>query len=84
VHGDDFSIDNDYTCALLKMLKDNTKENRDNLASIVHKNISTYYKKYLQEILDDACIDFLHNIYNEEGYYSEISRDSGEIEWRKI
>jgi hypothetical protein len=84
VHGEDFSVDNDYTCALLKMLRDNTQENQANFATIVHENISKYYRKSIQKILDTACDDLLHNIKNEDGYYAHRSRDNGEIEWRKI
>jgi|SRR6185312_2397403 len=84
VHGDDFSIDNNYTCALLKMLKDNNMETQANFASIVHRNISIYYAKDLQKILDDACDDVLHNQQNELGYFANQSRDSGDIEWRKV
>jgi hypothetical protein len=84
VNGDDFSIDNDYSCALLKMLKDNTVENQANFAAIVHQNITTFYQKSIQKILDDACHDYLHNVNNEAGYFACQDRDSGDIEWRKV
>jgi hypothetical protein len=84
LNGDDFSIDNDYTCALLKILKDNTPETRENLATVIHKNISIYYAKEIQKVLGDACDDYLHNINNEQGYYAVQSRESGDVEWSKI
>lgn len=84
VNGNDFSVDNDYSCALLKMLKDNTQENQANFATTVHRNITTYYQKSIQKVLDDACNDYLHNVNNEAGLFACIDRDSGEIDWRKV
>lgn len=84
VFGHDYSVDNDYTCALLKMLKENTPENRENLANVVHKNITNYYRMDVQKVLDEACEDYLHLINNEQGLFAMQSRESGDIEWRKV
>lgn len=82
VNGDDLSIDNDYTCALLSMLKDNCLETRERFAQITCKNIITYYKRQLQDILNDACESYLHNINNENGLYSHVDMDHGDVMYR--
>lgn len=84
VHGDDFSIDNDYTCALLKMLQDDNQQNRENFAEVTRKNIIIYYQQSLQSVLDEACNDYLHNLNNESGYYGHQDTESGELCWRRI
>ncbi len=84
VHGNDFSIDNDYTCALLAMLKDDNKETRDSFAQITRKNIIAYYLDDLQKCLDDACHDCLESSMNDNGYYYGQDMYSGDMEWRKI
>jgi hypothetical protein len=81
VHGNDFSIDNNFTCALLKMLQDNSLENRENFAEVTRKNIVIYYQKSLQEVIDQACNDHLHNIHVEAGCYPFQDRNSGDISW---
>jgi hypothetical protein len=79
VHGNDFSIDNEYTCALLAMLKDNTLENRERFAEITRNNIINYYKKSLQKVIDTACEDYLMSMYNENDMYSYIDQSSGDV-----
>ena len=81
VHGKDFSIDNDYTCALLKLLKEDSQENRENFAITTRNNVIAYFKNNLQKILDSACEDHLHSIKNEQGYYLRTRPDNGEIYW---
>ena len=82
VNGNDLSINNDYTCALLSMLKNNSLESRENFAQITRKNIITYYKKHLQNVLDEACENYMHNINNENGLYAQIDIDHGDMVWR--
>ncbi len=55
IYGNDFSIENDFTCALLAMLANNCQKTRDELSNVMRKNIITYYSDSLQTILDDAC-----------------------------
>lgn len=84
VHGNDFSIDNNYTCALLALLKEDCQETRDTFADVTRKNIAIYYEKSLQAVIDQACYDLINNLNNEAGYYSQQCRDSGEITWCKF
>ncbi len=81
VHGNDFSIDNEYTCALLNMLREDSKENRENFAEVTRKNIILYYTNSLQEILDTACNDYLCNTMNEQGLYAHRDMEHGDFSW---
>jgi len=84
VHGNDFAIDNDYTCALLAMLQDDSQENRERFAEVTRKNILTYYRESLQSVIDDACYVYYQNIMNEQGYYSHRDMEHGEYYWSKF
>ena len=55
IYGNDFSIENDFTCALLSMLSNDCQKTRDELSNVMRKNIITYYSDSLQKVLDDAC-----------------------------
>lgn len=84
VHGSHIAIDNAYTCALLSMLQDDSEDNREAFARITRKNIIVYYSKILQELIDAACNNYLHNINNEQGYYASQDTDSDETIWNKF
>ncbi len=84
VHGNDLSIDNEYTCALLAMLQNDCQETRDHFTELTRSNIIAYYSEPLQHVLDEACHDLLCSLQNEDGNYSYQDKDSGEILWRKF
>jgi len=84
LNGNDYSIDNDFTCALLAMLKNDCQRTRQAFAEIACKNIIVHFEKDLQKILDDACHDCLEGSMNENGYRAVQSRESGDVEWRKV
>lgn len=84
VNGNDFSIDNEYTCALLSMLKNDTKETRESFAEVTRKNIVIYFADSLQEILNDACEHHFNNLMNEQGYYSHRDMEHGDVVWGKF
>lgn len=83
VHGQLIAIDNSYTCALLNLLRDDSRENQENFAEITRKNTIIYYSQVLQEIIDEACHSFHMNINNENGYYSYQDSNHDEIHWGK-
>lgn len=83
VYGNDFSIENEYTCALLAMLQDDSKENRAKFAEVTRKNILTYYKESLQEIIDNACETFFYNMMDDRGYHAQTDMEHGDVVWRK-
>ena len=84
VYGDDLSINSDYTCALLAMLKNDCKETRDVFASVTRKNIITYYTRSLQEVLDQACYEHLRNVNDEEGLFAHHDSEHDEIRWGRV
>ncbi|HHF7350861.1 TPA: hypothetical protein ACPSKZ_000711 [Legionella anisa] len=84
VYGNDFSPNNEYTCALLAMLQNDSQENREKFAEVTRKNIIIYYEKSLQNLLDEACHNYLHSINNEQGYYAHRDMEHGDFHWRKF
>lgn len=80
VYGNDFSINNDFTCALLAMLQDDCEETREKFAEVTRKNIIIYYEKSLQEVINEACNYYIHSIHNESGYSYECDQ-TGETQW---
>lgn len=83
VNGNDFSIDNEYSCALLSLLQNDCKKTREHFAEVTRKNILIYYSKSLQVLLDTAAHNYLCDLNNEAGYFYEQDRDTGEVFWSK-
>lgn len=80
IYGEDFTINSDFTCALLSMLKNNCKLTREHFANITRKNILIYYKKSLEKILDEACDEYL--LATNDNYYREDQdQDYAELGW---
>lgn len=84
IYGDDFTINNEFTCALLSMLQENSQESRERFAKTTRNNLLTYYKKSLETLLDEACEAFSNNMMNEQGYYAYRDLEHGDINWRKV
>lgn len=82
VYGDDFTIESDFTCALLSMLKSNTQESRENFAQVTLKNVIVYHKKPLQNLLDDACEIYFNSMMNEQGLHAQYDTNHGDVVWR--
>jgi hypothetical protein len=78
-YGDDESINSDFLCALLSMLKSDTKEARENFAEITRKNILVYYRLSLEKILSNAAEDYSNYIVNGNSYHS-YQDDDYEVE----
>lgn len=70
-YGSDESINSDFLCALLEMLKDNNEETRENFAIVTCRNILVYYKKSLNKLLENACTSY-------------TAHDDNEISWGKL
>ncbi len=82
VNGNDFTINNDYTCSLLAMLKNDCRETRERFAEVTRLNILTYYKESLDEVLAIACKDFLYSASNENNLYMCRDMENGDSSWR--
>lgn len=82
-YGDDQTLNSEFLCALLKMLKDQTAQSRTNFAQVTTRNILIYYKETLQNLLDTACEDYFCNEMHEAGYRAETDYDHGDVVWRR-
>lgn len=82
-YGEDQTLNSDFLCALLQLLKDNTPQTRDNFAQVTMRNILIYYKDTLQEILNSACTNYYCNEMHEAGYHTEQDLDHGDVLWRR-
>lgn len=81
VYGHDFSIESEYTCALLSLLQSDCQETRDRFAEVTRKNIILYYAQSLQETLDNACEFYLQASNNENGLYAYQDPEHGDTLW---
>lgn len=84
VYGDDFSINSDYTCALLAMLKNDCKRTREHFAEITRLNTIKYYSDALQDILDEACYFLSNSLMENKGLHASYDRDHGDVVWGKF
>jgi hypothetical protein len=82
-YGEDQSINSDFLCAMLAMLKDFTPKTRANFAQVTTHNLLVYYKDALQIILDEACQDLLCKEMNNAGYHQEQDMEHGDVVWRR-
>ena len=74
-YGEDQTLNSDFLCALLAMLKDSNVKTRAKFAQVTTVNILTYYKDTLQEILDTACVEFYNSEMENAGYRCEQDLD---------
>lgn len=83
-YGKDQTLNSDFLCALLSMLKDSTHETRLNFAQVTTRNILVYYKDTLQKLLDEGCELYFNNEMHEAGYRADYDQDHGDIVWGKF
>lgn len=84
IYGNDFSINNEFTCALLAMLKHNCKETRDSFAKVTLNNTLSYFKSSLEELLDNACDIYLQAVINDNDGYASQDLEHGEVVWGRF
>lgn len=84
IYGDDFTINSEFTCALLAMLSNDNKKTREKLAEVTRKNIITYYKEALNDVLSAACDNLMHVEMNDAGFRSQYDMDNGDVIWSKF
>ena len=83
IYGGDFSINSEYNCALMVMLKNPTVESRLKFSEVVNLNLILHYQDSLQKILDEACDSYLFNMNEEAGRYPRYDRENGDVFWSK-
>jgi hypothetical protein len=82
-YGDDQSINSDFLCAMLAMLKDSNPKTRANFAQVTTRNLLAYYGEALQNVLDEACHDLHCNEMNNAGYHQEQDMEHGDFRWSR-
>lgn len=82
-YGKDQSINSDYLCAMLAMLKDSTPKTRAKFAQITTRNLLDYYNDALQGVLDEACHDLHCNEMTNADYYLEQDLEHGDYSWKR-
>jgi len=81
IHGLDYNINNDYTCALLNLLANDNAKNRQALARITQKNLLKHYESALNNALDVACTAYVSNQLNEASYHQVHDVNHGDDFW---
>jgi len=81
-YGEDQTLNSDFLCAMLAMLKDSNPKTRAKFAQVTTVNVLKYYHNSLQEILNSACEDYFCKEMSEAGYHSNQDMDNGDIVWR--
>lgn len=80
-YGEDQTLNSDFLCALLAMLKNNNPQTRTKFSQVTTRNILVYYKDTLQELLNTACQDFFCSQMHEAGYHCEQDLEHGDFAW---
>ncbi len=78
-YGLDETINSDFLCAMLAMLKDNNPKTRNQFAITTRKNLFVYYKLSLQNLIDIGCDVHYNNERNQEDMRSDY--ENGDISW---
>lgn len=78
-YGNDNSINSEFLCSMLLMLKNNNKETREHFVKTIRNNLISYYKKPINKLLDSACDDYFHRMTIEYNYFARISRDDSNL-----
>ncbi len=82
-YGEDQTLNSDFLCAMLAMLKDSNPKTRAKFAQVTTVNVLKYYHETLQDLIDTACQDYYCNEMHEAGYRAEQDMDHGDIVWRR-
>lgn len=64
----EFMHNDDITCNLLHVLKDNTTITRSDLCEVIIKNVLNAHQGAMQDILDEAAHDILDDINEDKGF----------------
>lgn len=82
-YGNDESINSDFLCDMLSMLKCNDDESREKFAETTRRNLRCYYKDKLEDLLMTGCDIYYNAEMNEAGYRAEFDLDHGDVIWRR-
>jgi|GEM_PF-1091932 hypothetical protein len=83
IYGNEFSINNDFVCSLLAMLKEDNIQSRVRFAETTRLNIIKHHQPDMQKLLDRKCDEYLLNNMEEAGFYARQIQDDCGIVWTK-
>lgn len=75
--------EDEVTCALLSLLKDPTKENKDNLSELILCRAASAYRNQIQELIDERCAVLTADDMEEHGLY-RVQIDETDYGWRRL
>ena len=78
-----YTKDDDITCALLSLLKGNTEDNRENLATMIFKWSIEAFKPSMQSLIDERCSEVREIEAEGHGFYKYRDQKTNELQWRK-
>lgn len=82
-YGSDQTLNSDFLCAMLAMLKDDNEDTREQFAVVTRRNILISYADELNILLSNACDDYVSMHMNEQNYYQYEDENSA-VAWRKF
>lgn len=76
-------VNDDVTCALISLLKNNSKENKETLTDLIIQRSINCYKDFIQELIDKRCEDLTEDYMDEHGFKAVMDDQTGCYEWRR-
>lgn len=80
---DQYAINDNITCALLKMLQNDTPDNREDFANLVRNNTIKRFRKNMEEMIDERCSALFADEMSEAGLHAHYHADNGERYWSR-
>lgn len=74
-------INNNFICALLGLLAKDTLKSRESIVEIMLGNLTQFYKNDLNDLLDQGCNDYRHQMEEENGNYLRYDMEHGDLIW---
>lgn len=82
-YGEDQTINSEFLCAMLAMLKDSNPQTRMNFAQVTTRNLLEYYKEPLQDLINIACNELFCAEMHEAGFRGSRDVEHGDFVWSK-
>jgi hypothetical protein len=74
----------DIVASLLTMLKNDTREANEDFTVCLKKNLTAYYAKRAQVLIDERCVEIESSQRWEHGQTKRQDRNTGESHWTTI
>lgn len=75
--------EDDVTCALLSLLANPSKENKEALTELILSRAATAYSSQIQELIDERCAELTALEMEEHGLHF-VQIDETDYQWRKF